>query len=93
MSEEEKKEVMEDAGKWLVWELLGDSREISDMSSDARSIIRKSEDCNLLRITPTKDLVVKYGININRGYTPFVWWLLEQFEKGNVTIKDDVLTK
>lgn len=93
MSEEEKKEIMEEAGKRLVWQLLDDSHELGNMGFYARSIIRKSKECDLLRKTPTKDLIIQYGIKIDRGYVPFVWWLLQEFEKGNVIIKDDVLTK
>ena len=93
MSEEDKKEIAEEAGKRLVWDLLGASHELDNMSSYARSIIRKQDNCELYKIMPSKDLRLRYGINLDRGYINFVWWLLEEMEKGNVTIKEDVQSK
>lgn len=93
MSDEEKKEIAEEAGKRLIWDMLDASHELSNMGGYVRSIIRKQENCELLRITPTKDLIFKYGISLNRGYTTTVWWLLEQWEKGNITIKEDAQPK
>lgn len=89
MSDEEKKEIAEEAGKRLIWDLLGSSEQLHNLSSYARLVTRKAEDCRLYRIMPSKDLIVRYGISYDVGYISFVWWLLEQFEKGNITIKKD----
>lgn len=90
ISDEDKKEIIEEAGKRLIWDMLDKSREYANMGSYARQIIRKQENCNLLRIAPSKDLRIKYGLSFSGGYTDFVWWVLEEIEKGNITIKPDV---
>lgn len=90
---EEKKDIAEEVGKRLAWELLDASHDIHNMSAYARTIIRKQNDCSLLRINPSKELIVRYNINSQRGYINYVWWLLEQVEKGNVTIKEDAQPK
>lgn len=88
--EEDKRHIMEEAGKRLVWDMLNASEELNNMGHYARSIIRKQHDYVSFRNLPSKDLSVRYGINLQKGYTNYVWWLLEQLEKGNVTIKEDV---
>lgn len=89
MTEEEKKEIAEEAGKRLIWDLLDAKRELSNMSSYARHVIREQHNCSLLRIGPSKDLRVKYNIS-DGGYKNFIWWILEEIEKGNIKIKQDV---
>lgn len=87
MTEEEKRDIAEEAGKRLIWDLLDSSKELSNMSSYARHIIRKQESCNLYKIGPSKELFIKYGLSMDGGYKNFVWWLLEQVEKGNIKIE------
>jgi hypothetical protein len=93
ISEEEKKEMAEHAGKELIRGLLDDSKELSNMSAYARLILRKQKDyCH--RHEPSKNLRVQYGIyGYDRMGALYVWWLLEQLEKGNVIIKEDVQSK
>jgi hypothetical protein len=92
ISDEDKKVIIEEAGKHLVWELLDSHKELENMSSYIRLFIRKG-DCSLLRKAPSKELIIKYSIPYNNGYTSVAWWLFEQWEKGNITIKDDVQPK
>ena len=87
MTDEEKKEIAEEAGKRLIWDLLDAKNELSNMSSYARHIIRKQDSCKLYKIGPSKELLVKYGLSMDGGYKNFVWWLLEQVEKGNIKIE------
>jgi hypothetical protein len=88
--EEQKKQMAEHAGKELIRSLLDDSKELSNMSAYARSIIRKQKDHTCNRREPSKDLRVQYGIfGYDRMGAMYVWWLLEQLEKGNVIIKDE----
>ena len=93
MSDEERKEIAEMIGKKVAWQLLDASKNMENLSSYTRSVIRKMNDCDLLRKVPSKDLRIKYGIPIDWGYIQVVWWLLEELEKGNVTIKEDVQSK
>lgn len=92
ITEEYKREIAQEAGKRLIWDMLDASHELHNMAGYTRSIIRKI-DIDSLRKMPSKDLMIRYGLNMNRGYTNYVWWLLEQLEKGNVTIKEDVQSK
>jgi uncharacterized protein YcfL len=92
--EEQKKEMAEAAGKELIRGLLDDSKELSNMSAYARSILRKQKDYSCTRNEPSKDLRVRYGLfGYDRLGASYVWWLLEQLEKGNVTIKEDAFAK
>ena len=88
--EEDKIRIAEEIGKRVARQLLDASNNMENLSSYTRSVIRKSNDCDILRKGPSKDLRIKYGIPLGWGYISVVWWLLEQWEKGNITIKDDV---
>lgn len=90
ISDEDKKEILEEAGKQMVWQLLDSYKDLKNMSAYARHVIRKQDDCSLLRREASKDLRVKYSIPYENGYISVVWWLLEQWEKGNIIIKEDV---
>jgi len=87
---EDKTRIAEEIGKRVAWDLLDASKDMDNLSAYTRSVIRKNNSCDLLRKAPSKDLIIKYGIRLDRGYLSFVWWLLEELEKGNVTIKSDV---
>lgn len=89
--EERQKEVAEQIGKHLAWELLDAYKEVKNLRAYTRAVIRKQDDCSLLRREPSKDLRVKYAIPYDGGFTSVIWWLLEQWEKGNITIKEDEL--
>jgi len=86
---EDKTRIAEEIGKRVAWDLLDASKDMDNLSSYTRSVIIK-QSCDWLRKAPSKDLIVKYGIRLNRGYLSVVWWLLEELEKGNIIIKDDV---
>lgn len=93
MSDEDKKEIIEEASKRFVWGILDGHTELNNLGNYARWIARKQNNYTFLRVSPSKDLRVRYGI----GYKPLgastVWWLLEQWEKGNITIKEDAQPK
>lgn len=90
LSDKDEKEIAGEAAKHLVWDLMGASKELSNMSSYARFVIRKQNDISLLRKQPSKELRVRYNISLDGGYKNFVWWLLEEIENGNIKLREDV---
>jgi hypothetical protein len=42
---------------------------------------------------PSRHLMRRYSMSYNRGMQPFTWYLLEQYFKGNIIIKEDVKTQ
>lgn len=51
----------------------------------------ESGSCSDYRIMPSKRIRIRYGINeLSPG---LAWYLLEQYFKGNITIKEDVQPK
>lgn len=68
-------------------------KEITDMHNFQRESMLTC-DCNIkntFQMIPSKALVRRYGLNVynNRG-RGFVWWLMEEYFKGNLILKKDV---
>lgn len=47
--------------------------------------------CDLFRLGASKQVRFRYGLN--QFHVGMAWYLLEQYFKGNITIKDDALPK
>lgn len=67
--------------------------EVAAIKNYMREQNRTSEhwECSLLRAEASKDIRFRYGLKPN--HLGFVWYLLDQFYKGNITIKKDAQPK
>lgn len=67
---------------------INSEHELSALNRYCREIIRDKESCHLLNVWPSKRVIIRYGIS--PWSCRLAWYLLEQYEKGNIEIKDQI---
>lgn len=69
--------------------------EWSSMLSFIREKVRESKDfsCHEMNMEPPKYLRIRYSLSQEFRQVGLAWYLLDEYFKGNITIKSDVQSK
>lgn len=89
--EQEVKITIDDVLPKLLDRYISAEKEIKDMYNFQREAILTAP-CDLKRcdLYPSKAIVKRYNLDTHNYSTMTVWWLMEQYFKGNLILKETV---